>query len=91
MEEPERKVPEMAMVAEVSPLGFPFFFFTFLTRRSITPAAAFLEFHEPLAAFLPENASTIRNGFDTLIGPGEIYNNWVRADVLCKSIAEEDV
>jgi aldose 1-epimerase len=53
-------------------------------------AAAFLEFHEPLAAFLPENAGTIRNGFDTLIAPGEIYSNWVRADVICKSVPEED-
>ncbi|EIN10115.1 galactose mutarotase-like protein [Punctularia strigosozonata HHB-11173 SS5] len=44
--------------------------------------AAFLEFHEPLAAWL--NPDTVRNGNDTLLGPGELYNNWVRLDVSYK-------
>jgi aldose 1-epimerase len=54
-------------------------------------AAAFLEFHEPLAAFLPQNARTVRSGWDTLLAPGEVYNNWVRLDVLCKSVPEDAV
>jgi aldose 1-epimerase len=53
-------------------------------------AAAFLEFHEPLAAFLEQNKATVRNGDDTLVGPGEVYNNWVRLDVLCKSVPGEE-
>ncbi|GJE89745.1 galactose mutarotase-like protein [Phanerochaete sordida] len=45
-------------------------------------SAAFLEFHEPLAAFLAENAGTRgASGDDTLLAPGELYNNFVRADV----------
>ncbi|KAF5359879.1 hypothetical protein D9756_003611 [Leucocoprinus leucothites] len=40
--------------------------------------AAFLEFHEPLAAFLrPEN----RDGEDTLLASGELYNNFVRLEI----------
>lgn len=42
--------------------------------------AAFLEFHEPLAAFL--HSDTVGpSGNDTLLASGEIYNNWVRMDV----------
>jgi aldose 1-epimerase len=52
-------------------------------------AGAFLEFHEPLAAFLEQNKDTIRSGYDTLLAPGEVYNNWVRLDVLCKSVPED--
>jgi aldose 1-epimerase len=52
-------------------------------------AGAFLEFHEPLAAFL--NPGLVRNGDNTLIGPGEVYNHWVRMDVRCQSVPEEDV
>ena len=45
-------------------------------------SAAFLEFHEPLAAFLDANSATRgRSGDDTLLGPGEVYNNFVRVDV----------
>lgn len=45
-------------------------------------SAAFLEFHEPLAAFLEQNAPTRgASGDDTLLAPGELYNNFVRADV----------
>ncbi|KAI0073160.1 galactose mutarotase-like protein [Panus rudis PR-1116 ss-1] len=41
--------------------------------------AAFLEFHEPLAAWL--HPSSTKNENDTLLASGEVYNNWVRADV----------
>ncbi|KAF8181511.1 galactose mutarotase-like domain-containing protein [Pholiota molesta] len=41
-------------------------------------AAAFLEFHHPLAAFLyPEN----KDGEDTLLTSNELYHNYVRVDV----------
>ncbi|KAH8092568.1 galactose mutarotase-like protein [Cristinia sonorae] len=47
-------------------------------------SAAFLEFHEPLAAWL--NPSTIgHSGNDTLLASGEIYNNFVKMDVWFKS------
>ncbi|KZT23155.1 galactose mutarotase-like protein [Neolentinus lepideus HHB14362 ss-1] len=47
-------------------------------------SAAFLEFHSPLAAWL--HPDTVRDGFDTLIaGNGEVYNNWVKADVYYKT------
>ncbi|KDQ52685.1 hypothetical protein JAAARDRAFT_39962 [Jaapia argillacea MUCL 33604] len=46
-------------------------------------SAAFLEFHEPLAAFL--NPGLVRNGNDTLLASGEVYNNFVRVDVVYKS------
>ncbi|EIM91577.1 galactose mutarotase-like protein [Stereum hirsutum FP-91666 SS1] len=45
--------------------------------------AAFLEFHEPIASFV--HPSTNPSGYDTILGPGEIYNNFVRMDVLYKS------
>ncbi|KAL0563997.1 hypothetical protein V5O48_018059 [Marasmius crinis-equi] len=44
-------------------------------------AAAFLEFHEPLAAFLdPAN----KDKDDTLLTEGEMYHNYVRVDVRFK-------
>ncbi|THH17897.1 hypothetical protein EW146_g2994 [Bondarzewia mesenterica] len=46
-------------------------------------SAAFLEFHEPIASFL--HPSTNPSGNDTLLGPDEIYNNFVRIDVLYNS------
>ncbi|CCL98625.1 uncharacterized protein FIBRA_00627 [Fibroporia radiculosa] len=43
-------------------------------------SAAFLEFHEPLAAWLhPETIG--RTGSDTLLASGELYNSFVRMDV----------
>jgi aldose 1-epimerase len=43
--------------------------------------AAFLEFHEPLAAFLqPSN----KDGDDTLLTSEELYHNFVRMDVRFK-------
>ncbi|KAI0260464.1 galactose mutarotase-like domain-containing protein [Gloeopeniophorella convolvens] len=45
--------------------------------------AAFLEFHEPLSAFLHPDLR--RSDNDTLLGPGEVYNNFVRVDVLHQS------
>ncbi|CAL1717421.1 unnamed protein product [Somion occarium] len=45
-----------------------------------TNPAAFLEFHEPLAAWLhPETQGPDKN--DTLLASGEVYNNFVRVDV----------
>jgi aldose 1-epimerase len=54
-------------------------------------AGAFLEFHEPLAAFLDQNKDTVRSGYDTLLGPGEVYNNWVRLDVLTRSVPDDSL
>ncbi|KAG9314774.1 galactose mutarotase-like domain-containing protein [Chiua virens] len=43
-------------------------------------SAAFIEFHEPLSAFLyPTGTST-----DTLLSSDEIYNNYVRADIVAR-------
>lgn len=42
-------------------------------------SAVFLEFHEPLAAFLYPGANP--SGDDTILAPGEVYNNYVRVDV----------
>lgn len=51
-----------------------------LVLRPVILGAAFLEFHEPLAAFLhPETVGPSHN--DTLLASGEVYNNWVRMDV----------
>lgn len=48
------------------------------------PAAAFLELHEPLAAWL--HPGTVgASGNDTLLASGEVYNNYVRMDVLYRS------
>ncbi|CDO71819.1 hypothetical protein BN946_scf184939.g43 [Trametes cinnabarina] len=42
--------------------------------------AAFLEFHAPLAAWIhPQTRGPL--GEDTLLAPGEVYNNFVRMDV----------
>ncbi|KIJ60361.1 hypothetical protein HYDPIDRAFT_43366 [Hydnomerulius pinastri MD-312] len=46
----------------------------------IPQSAAFIEFHEPLSAFLyPTSTST-----DTLLTSDEIYNNYVRADIVAR-------
>ena len=51
-----------------------------------TLAAAFLEFHEPLAAWLnPSTQGSSKN--DTLLASGELYNNFVRIDVWFKPLA----
>lgn len=47
-------------------------------------SAAFLEFHEPLAAWL-HPATVGRTGNDTLLAPDEVYNNYVRLDVWYRS------
>jgi len=44
-------------------------------------SAAFIEFHEPLAAFLDPSK---KDGNDTLLTTDEIYNNYVRMDVKFK-------
>jgi len=46
-------------------------------------SAVFLEFHEPLASFLHPGLNP--SGDDTILAPGEIYNNYVRADVLYRT------
>ena len=48
-------------------------------------AGAFLEFHEPLAAFL--NPATSLSGNDTLLASGELYNNFTKMDVYYKKQA----
>ncbi|PSR73726.1 hypothetical protein PHLCEN_2v10445 [Hermanssonia centrifuga] len=48
--------------------------------------AAFLEFHEPLAAWL-HPATLGASGDDTLLASGEVYNNYVKMDVWYKSPA----
>ncbi|EJD07057.1 galactose mutarotase-like protein [Fomitiporia mediterranea MF3/22] len=48
-------------------------------------AAAFLEFHEPLAAWL--HPETSLSGNDTLLASGELYNNFVKLDVTYKNPA----
>ena len=47
-------------------------------------AAAFLEFHAPLAAWLHPPESRGPTGDDTLLVSGEVYNNFVRLDVWYK-------
>ena len=50
-------------------------------------AAAFLEFHEPLAAWLhPETLGASKD--DTLLVSGEVYNNYVKMEVLYRSPAQ---
>ena len=47
-------------------------------------SAVFLEFHEPLAAWLhPDTIGA--SGSDTLLASGEVYNNYVRMDVFYRS------
>ncbi|KAI5119636.1 hypothetical protein M0805_008998 [Coniferiporia weirii] len=46
-------------------------------------AAAFLEFHEPLAAWL--NPETSLSKDDTLLASGELYNNFVKVEVTYKN------
>ena len=48
-------------------------------------AAAFLEFHAPLAAWIhPQARGPEGEGEDTLLASGEVYNNFVRLDVWYK-------
>ncbi|KAF5374514.1 hypothetical protein D9615_009094 [Tricholomella constricta] len=50
--------------------------------------AAFLEFHQPLAAFLdPKN----KDGDDTLLTTDELYHNYVRCDVRFKEVADSEL
>lgn len=49
----------------------------------IDGSAAFLEFHEPLSAFLHPEATP--HSTDTLLTSNEIYNNFVRADIFVDS------
>ena len=50
----------------------------------VSVAAAFLEFHAPLAAWIHPQARG-PSGEDTLLASGEVYNNFVRTDVWYKS------
>ena len=47
-------------------------------------AAAFLEFHAPLAAWIHPGTRGATDE-DTLLASGEVYNNFVRMDVWYKS------
>lgn len=52
-----------------------------LLKQMFFPAAAFLEFHDILAAFLdPAN----KDKEDTLLTSNELYHNYVRCDVRYK-------
>lgn len=48
-------------------------------------SAAFLEFHEPLAAWLHPETRTNKEE-DTVIGWGEVVNSFVRVDVLSRGV-----
>ncbi|KAI0755969.1 galactose mutarotase-like protein [Irpex lacteus] len=48
-------------------------------------SAAFLEFHEPLAAWLHPETRTNKQE-DTLLGVGEVVNSFVRVDVLSRGV-----
>jgi aldose 1-epimerase len=50
-----------------------------------TSAAAFLEFHEPLAAFLFPQFQ--KNTDDTLLASDEVYHNFVKVDVAVRHLA----
>jgi len=50
-----------------------------------TSAAAFLEFHEPLAAFLFPQFQ--KNKDDTLLASDEVYHNFVKVDVAVRYLA----
>ncbi|KAK7682610.1 hypothetical protein QCA50_014410 [Cerrena zonata] len=52
--------------------------------------AAFLEFHEPLGAWLHPKTQGISKD-DTLLASGEVYNNFVRMDVWFKSPGPSDL
>ncbi|KAI0090921.1 galactose mutarotase-like protein [Irpex rosettiformis] len=47
-------------------------------------SAAFLEFHEPLAGWMNPGTRGV-SGDDTVLGQGEVYNNFVRVDVLYRT------
>ena len=47
-------------------------------------AAAFLEFHAPLAAWIHPGVRG-PSGDDTLLASGQVYNNFVRMDVWYKA------
>jgi aldose 1-epimerase len=51
----------------------------------LTSAAAFLEFHEPLAAFLFPQLQ--RNQDDTLLTSDEVYHNFVKVNVTIRHVA----
>jgi aldose 1-epimerase len=53
----------------------------------VTSAAAFLEFHEPLAAFLFPQLQ--KNGDDTLLTSDEVYHNFVKVDVAVEHAAND--
>ena len=53
-------------------------------------SAAFLEFHAPLAAFLHPALKAASLDEDTLLASGEVYNNFVRADVWVKARRDEE-
>lgn len=71
-----------ATIADVRTRVFPTLLV--VSDRCLCLAAAFLEFHEPLAAWL-HPATQGPSGDDTILASGEVYNNFVRMDVIYKS------
>lgn len=63
---------------------FPSFRKKLILNYTSFAAAAFLEFHEPLGAWLHPKTQGISKD-DTLLASGEVYNNFVRMDVWFKS------
>lgn len=55
-----------------------------LINLDISAAAAFLEFHEPLAAFLFPQLQ--RGKDDTLLTSEEVYHNFVKVDVAVRHV-----
>jgi hypothetical protein len=58
--------------------------FLSLMNINSTSAAAFLEFHEPIAAFLFPRLQ--RDDDDTLLTSNEVYHNFVKVDVTVRHI-----
>jgi hypothetical protein len=64
--------------------SLPTFKFLSLININSTSAAAFLEFHEPIAAFLFPRLQ--RDDDDTLLTSNEVYHNFVKVDVTVRHI-----
>lgn len=56
-----------------------------MLTENFLAAAAMIEFHEPLSAFL--YPSLQQRGDTTLLASGEVYNNFVRLRVSAKHVA----
>lgn len=74
------------MVEDTKNLVSKFYSFFFRLLRLLTfsfEGATFLEFHHPLATFLHPELTNVA-GTDTILKIGEVYENLVEIDILCK-------